>query len=172
MDIYEYKHNFRFEDKNAADLTTHARETPEDSMRRPDDKRKLQRESLKERKEAEKQKRKDEIAKLKALKKEEILQKLKQTEFMAGNNILENNKLLDKAQKELQTDFIPDVYDKAMEQMFDDKYYKDVDYQSSDLEEQHDINYQLLNDGAKLNKIGTYDEQETVKPQKLEQNLA
>ena len=69
------------------------------------------------------------------------MRKLKQTEFMAGANILENNRVLDKAQKELQTDFIPDVYDKAMDQMFDDKYYKDGDDKSSELENDHDINY-------------------------------
>jgi hypothetical protein len=40
MDVYEQKHNFRFEDKNAAYLTTHTREAPEDSMRRVDDRRK------------------------------------------------------------------------------------------------------------------------------------
>ena len=77
MDVYEYNHNFRYEDKNAAYLTTHGREAPAESMRRPDDKRKQQRETVKERKEAEKQKRRDEINRMKALKKEEILRKLK-----------------------------------------------------------------------------------------------
>ena len=43
MDLYEHTHNFRFEDKNAAYLTTHTRDAPEDSMRRVDDKRKLNR---------------------------------------------------------------------------------------------------------------------------------
>jgi len=77
MDIYEHDHNFRFEDKNANYLTTHGRQAAEDSMRRPDDKRKLQRESVKERKEQEKLKKKEEINKLKALKRDEILHKLK-----------------------------------------------------------------------------------------------
>ena len=40
MDKYEATYNFRFEDKNSAYLTTHAREAPEDSMRRTDTKRK------------------------------------------------------------------------------------------------------------------------------------
>lgn len=43
MDKYEEKYNFRFEDKNSAYLTTHARAAPEDSMRRVDDRRKQQR---------------------------------------------------------------------------------------------------------------------------------
>ena len=40
MDKFEQQYNFRFEEKNSAYLTTHAREAPEDSMRRVDDKRK------------------------------------------------------------------------------------------------------------------------------------
>jgi hypothetical protein len=43
MDKFEAQYNFRFEDKNAAYLTTHARTVAEDSMRRQDDKRKQQR---------------------------------------------------------------------------------------------------------------------------------
>jgi hypothetical protein len=39
MDKYEAKYNFRFEEKNSAYLTTHTRDTPDDSMRRVDDKR-------------------------------------------------------------------------------------------------------------------------------------
>jgi protein KRI1 len=105
MDIYEHKHNFRFEEKSGAYLTTHARDAPEDSMRRVDDTRKQGRVSAKERKEQEKQKKKEEINKLKSLKREEIMNKLKLTEFIAGtkgkNSLVENKKLLDKAEKEL-----------------------------------------------------------------------
>jgi len=32
--------------------------------------------------------------------------------------------LLLKAEKELNTEFIPDLYDKAMENIFDENYYK------------------------------------------------
>lgn len=88
-------------------------------MRRVDDKRKQQRLSAAERKEQEKQKKKEEIAKLKALKREEIMDKLKKTEFVSGargeSSLLSNKKLLEKAEKELQTEFIPDIYDKTME---------------------------------------------------------
>jgi protein KRI1 len=107
MDRFEQQYNFRFEEKNAAYLTTHQRAAPEDSMRRVDDKRKSAREAAKERKEEEKQKRKEEINKLKALKREEIMNKLKKTEFLAGKigkeGILGDKKLLDRAEKELQT---------------------------------------------------------------------
>ena len=77
MDIYEHNHNFRYEDKNAAYLTTHTRDAPEDSMRRVDDKRKTQRQTVQEKKELDKQKKKDEISRLKALNREEIMNKLK-----------------------------------------------------------------------------------------------
>jgi len=85
---------------------------------------------------------------LKALKRDEIMQKLKKTEFIAGNfnnggekGILENKRLLEKAERELQTEFIPDLYDKAMEAMFDDKYYAASDDESKDLERDKDIDF-------------------------------
>jgi len=41
MDEYEKKYNFRFEDPNAATITSHARDAGvEESLRRPDDARK------------------------------------------------------------------------------------------------------------------------------------
>lgn len=105
MDLFEHNHNFRFEEKNAAYLTTHTRDAPEDSMRRVDDKRKQQRLTAQERKDQEKQKRKEEINQLKALKREEIMNKLKQTEFIAGykgeHSLFQNKKMLEKAEKEL-----------------------------------------------------------------------
>lgn len=36
---------------------------------------------------------------------------------------MNDKRLLDKAEKELQTEFIPDLYDKTMETLFDNKYY-------------------------------------------------
>lgn len=69
-------------------------------MRRPDDQRKNERQAAAERKENEKIKRKEEINKLKALKREEIIEKLKRTQFIAGN-LGSNNKVLEKAEKEL-----------------------------------------------------------------------
>jgi len=67
---------------------------------------------------------------------------LKKTEFVAGS---QDKKLLEKAEKELQTEFIPDLYDKAMEQMFDQKYYND-DADGGDIAEQQDIDLKLLKD--------------------------
>ena len=53
-------------------------------MRRKDDRRRQARLDAKARKEEEKQKRKEEITRLKALKREEIADKLRKTEELAG----------------------------------------------------------------------------------------
>jgi protein KRI1 len=78
-DEHEENYNFRFEQKTGAYLTTFAREAPEESMRRKDDKRKDERERKRERKDEEKRKRKEELEALKQMKREEIREKLKQT---------------------------------------------------------------------------------------------
>jgi protein KRI1 len=104
-------------------------------MRRVEDKRKQNRLDAKARKEEDKLKKKEEINKLKALKREEIVNKLKKAEYVAGKfgndqkgssesgavgGILNDKKLLEKAEKELQTEFIPDLYDKTMDALFND----------------------------------------------------
>ena len=146
MDRFEEKYNFRFEEKNSAYLTTHARDAPADSMRRADTKRKQQRVDANQRKLEEKERRKDEISKLKALKREEIIQKLKKAEFLAGKFDHNNKKLLEKVEKELNSEFIPDLYDKAMDGIFDEKYYQVEDKDGKHLEDQKDINLRLIND--------------------------
>ena len=147
-------------------MTTHGRTAPEDSMRRVDDKRKQSRLDAKARKEEEKLKRKEEINKLKALKREEIMEKLKKAEYVAGKfgnekkksiepgavgGILKDKRLLEKAEKELQTEFIPDLYDKTMEVLFDDKYYGASD-DDKGLEDDREIDMQLLDD--RVGEIG------------------
>lgn len=52
---------------------------------------------------------------------------------MAGN-LGANKRLLERAEKELQTEFIPDLYDKAMDTVFDEKYYLASDDEGEDLE--------------------------------------
>lgn len=67
---------------------------------------------------------------------------------MAGydKTTLEQRKLLEKAEKELKTEFIPELYDKTMEKMFDEKYYEMEDKEAKKLEKQKQINLKLLND--------------------------
>ena len=145
MDVYEQQYNFRHEEKNSTYLTTHTRAAPEDSMRRVEDKRKTARLDAKTRKEEEKLRRKEEINKLKAIKREEILEKIKKTEFVAGK------KLLEKAEKELGTEFIPDLYDKHMEQMFNDQYYNDTQNEDGEeITQQREIDLNLMHDKEKM----------------------
>ena len=79
------------------------------------------------------------------MKREEIITKLKKAEFLAGKLDSNDKKLLDKVEKELNSEFIPDLYDKAMDVVFDEKYYKAEDAEGKDLEDP-DINMKLLND--------------------------
>ena len=66
MDMYEYKHNFRFEDPNAGTITSHARDAlKEETMRRKDNTRKEARERAKDRKQELKEQKKEEINRLK-----------------------------------------------------------------------------------------------------------
>jgi hypothetical protein len=44
---------------------------------------------------------------------------------MAGSKMIEDKRLLEKIEKELKTEFIPELYDKTMEKMFDQKYYEE-----------------------------------------------
>ena len=50
---------------------------------------------------------------------------------MAGSKLTSatgvNRQLVEKIEKELKTDFIPELYDRAMEKMFDEKYYTTED---------------------------------------------
>ena len=126
MEDYEQKYNFRFEDGTGAYITTHQREV-DDTMRRKDDKRKDKRIEKKERIEEEKRKKQEELNRLKQMKREEILEKLRKAEFIGGTKIVDNKKMLEKVEKELKTEFIPELYDKDMDKMFDDKYYEAED---------------------------------------------
>ena len=46
----------------------------------------------------------------------------------------------------MNTEFIPDLYDKTMENIFDDKYYNASDSEGKELEKEKDIDIQLMND--------------------------
>ena len=83
-------------------------------MRRKDSSRKLARERAKEKKEDLKKQRKEELARLKALKREEIIEKLKKADHLSKGNLFKDKMLAERVQKELETDFIPDLYDKTM----------------------------------------------------------
>ena len=84
--------------------------------------------------------------KLKQLKREEILEKLKKAEFLSGNKIGDDKRLLEKVEKELKTEFIPELYDRAMEKMFDEHYYEVEDATDRKAVKQKHLDLQLMND--------------------------
>ena len=151
MEEFEHKYNFRFEEQSGVYLTTHAREVPE-SMRRKDDSRKEKRLDKKERKEDEKRRKMEELSKIKQMKKDEILEKLKKAEFLSGASILEDKRILEKAEKELKTEFIPDLYDRDMAKIFDEKYYEMSDTEIKKLEKKKDLNLKLLKDKMEVDE--------------------
>mmetsp|Transcript_9403 Transcript_9403/g.7178 ORF Transcript_9403/g.7178 Transcript_9403/m.7178 type:complete len:167 (+) Transcript_9403:182-682(+) len=129
MEGFEHAYNFRFEEPNSQYLVTHSR-VVEESLRRKDESRKDKRERKREKKEAEKRAKTEELARAREAKREEVLEKLRKAEFVAGMNkggILDNKMLLEKAEKELKTEFIPELYDKTMEKVFGEKYYEGED---------------------------------------------
>ena len=148
MDLFEKKYNFRFEEPNAATITSHAREAnAEDTLRRKDNTRKDARERAKERKEDMKKRQREEISKLKELKREEIIEKLKKTDTLSKGNLFEDRQLLEKVQKELETDFIPDLYDKSMTKVFGEKYYEDEQSEDENaIETERGIDVKLMKD--------------------------
>jgi protein KRI1 len=90
-------------------------------IRRKDNKRILQRQTLKERKEEEKKKKREELKRLKNLKKEELAQKLKQIQEMAGGELIGIEKI------DLTKDFDPAEHDQVMNQMFTEEYFETKD---------------------------------------------
>ena len=97
MDNFESKYNFRFEEPNAATITSHARDAnKEETMRRKDSSRKQARDRAKEKKEDLKKQRKEEIAKLKALKREEIIDKIKKADYLSKGNLFKDKNLIER----------------------------------------------------------------------------
>ncbi|XP_001659705.2 protein KRI1 homolog [Aedes aegypti] len=113
---YERQYNFRFEEPDAEFIKRYPRNV-EESVRIERNKRKEQRQALKERKQREKEQQKRELEELKAIKLQEIkdrIQKLK--EIAATENMTLN-------EEELESDFDPEEHDRRMQRMFDDNYY-------------------------------------------------
>lgn len=116
---FERSYNFRFEEPDATEIVTHARNI--ESVRRKDDRRKKERESRADRKEEEKKKKEEELRRLKNLKKAEILEKLKKIQEISGA------KNIPFSEVDLEADFDPNQYDEQMHGVFGDDYYVDED---------------------------------------------
>ncbi|KAJ3274803.1 KRRI-Interacting protein 1 [Terramyces sp. JEL0728] len=120
MDEFETQYNFRFEEPGAEKVITHARDIP-GSIRRKDNTRILQRQSVQERKEMEKQKKKEDLKRLKNLKREELANKLRQIKEMAGGDLIGLDEM------ELDKEFDPNAYDNKMNEVFTKDYYSKAD---------------------------------------------
>lgn len=60
--------------------------------------------------------------------------------------MIEDKRLLDKIEKELKTEFIPELYDKTMEKMFDQKYYEEQDEGAKQAVKSKQIDIKLAHD--------------------------
>jgi hypothetical protein len=67
---------------------------------------------------------------------------------LAGNKLTSGSSkhLVEKIEKELKTDFIPELYDRAMEKMFDEKYYEAEDVDAEKAANAKDIDMKLMAD--------------------------
>ena len=119
IDEYEEKFNFRFEEPDSNKLTSYSRDVPE-SMRKRNDGRIDKRKEKLDRKKDEKKRMEEEIKQLKKIKKEEIFGRIQKIKKIGGNQVF-----TEEFQEFLEKDFDPNVYDKEMNENFDDEYYKD-----------------------------------------------
>ena len=69
------------------------------------------------------------------------MERLRKAEFIA--HLDEDPNLVERIQKELDTDFIPDVYDKNMQKTFGERYY---DVNEHEMEVDPDLNVNFLKD--------------------------
>uniref|UniRef100_A0A182IXS1 Protein KRI1 homolog n=1 Tax=Anopheles atroparvus TaxID=41427 RepID=A0A182IXS1_ANOAO len=113
---YERRYNFRFEEPDPEFIKRFPR-TMEDSVRIEANKRKEQRQALKERKQKEKEQQRRELDELKAVKLQEIKERIQRLKEIAATDKLALN------EEDLESDFDPDQHDRRMQQMFDDEYY-------------------------------------------------
>ncbi|SJX64818.1 related to KRI1-KRRI-Interacting protein 1 [Sporisorium reilianum f. sp. reilianum] len=120
-DAFETAYNFRFEQgPESLTIPTYSR-TPKDSARREDNTRKRKREERVARKDEEKRLKMQELSRLKNLKRQEIVDKLKKLREVTGSSTVDLDGL------DLEGDFDPDAHDKAMQKAFGDQYYEGED---------------------------------------------
>ncbi|GFR40096.1 hypothetical protein Agub_g644 [Astrephomene gubernaculifera] len=153
MDAFEAKYNFRFEEPGADRIVTHPR-VVEGTIRKPDDKRKRQRDAKKQRLEEAEEAAREEVKRLKNLKKQEIESKLDKLRNVAGAAAPTAASLDDV----LEGDFDPEEWDKKMAAAFDDDYYdaeeeleglqEDLNLLGSDMEDSSEEEAEGSGDGG------------------------
>ena len=127
-DAFEHAYNFRFEDPSLAEQAFSVKSFPrhtEDSIRRPDDRRKVARRERAARKEEEKQTKMRELDQLKSLKRQEIADKLRVLREASGSDNRMDGDAFDGI--DLDADFDPAEHDRVMQRQFNDDYYARTD---------------------------------------------
>jgi protein KRI1 len=121
IDEFEENYNFRFEERDGDKIRTYPR-TIEDTYRIARNKRMYNKIAKKKRMKEFITEKKQEREQIASLRKQEIVERLKQAEEIAGIESLGTRVV-----KEFTTDFDPTAYDKAMAKTFGDNYYDEED---------------------------------------------
>ncbi|KAK1870376.1 hypothetical protein I4F81_012838 [Pyropia yezoensis] len=116
QELFEYGHNFRYEDEKAAEIVAHAR-TVAGSLRRKSDGRRKAREARRAAKAAARTAAVEEVKRQKNVLASEINERLREVEAAAGTTVA------DATAWDLDGDWDPDAYAKAMDTQFGDDYY-------------------------------------------------
>jgi protein KRI1 len=120
MEEFEEKYNFRYEQPGGDQITTFSRHIEGSMRREPDSKRKSLREAKKNREGIEKERQREELKRLKNLKRAEIGEKLKRIQAISGNDRIGDD-------IDLESDFDPERHDSRMGALFGDSYYGEDD---------------------------------------------
>uniref|UniRef100_A0A915KXG5 Protein KRI1 homolog n=1 Tax=Romanomermis culicivorax TaxID=13658 RepID=A0A915KXG5_ROMCU len=128
---FEHKYNFRYEEPDEDFIKSYPR-TIKDSLRRKDERNKLQRDAYRERKEKEKEQKREEIKRLKNLKRKEIVDKLQKLRDIAADDQFTIDP------DEFEKDFDPAEYDKKMQELFDNNYYAKSDAEKPEFSDDSD----------------------------------
>lgn len=152
-DAFEHAYNFRFEDPSLAEQHFNVQSFPrhtEDSIRRPDDRRKTQRRERAARKSEEKQTKMRELDQLKSLKRQEIADKLRLLREASGSDNRIDGDAFDGI--DLSSEFDPAAHDRMMQAQFNDDYYAKQD-DSVKPEWEHDVDIDdILAENAEAEK--------------------